>query len=105
MIVDVFSKASYNLFDYQMAKTANQGLLLCGHLIDFDGFSIQSGAMVLLTKEILQADEVVRVIDRIDNDQVANFLHNPANGAKLARAVISATLRLGQASNVGYHKV
>lgn len=101
-VVDVFSKVVYKIVDHQLAKTAHHGLILAGYLVDFDDFSIQTGATVRVTREILESDEVTRVIDQIDDNQVGAFLNNPANGAKLAKAVISATLKLGQASNFGH---
>jgi len=103
--VDVFSKAKYRLIDRQMAKTARAGLMLAGYLIDFDGFTIQSGGTVLVTRDILQADEVVNVIDQIDDDTLSQFLADPANGAKLARAVVATTIRLGQAKNFSHQAV
>lgn len=100
--VDVFSKVQYKLIDYQLAKTAYQGLILAGYLVDFDEFSIQTGGTVLVTREILESAEVGRVIDSIDDDQLGDFLSNPVNGAKLAKAVVSAAFKLGQASNFGH---
>ena len=97
-VVDVFSKVPYKIIDYQMAKTAYPNLILAGYLIDFDDFSIQTGGTVFVTPEILQVDEVVRVIDRIDDNELGNFLSNPTNGAKMARAVVSAAFKLGQTS-------
>jgi hypothetical protein len=98
-VVDVFSKIQYKLIDYQLAKTAYPGLILAGYLIDFDEFSIQTGGTVSVTREILESDEVMPVIDSIDDDQLGDFLSNPANGAKLAKAVVAAIFKLGQASN------
>lgn len=98
-VVDVFSKIRYKLVDYQLAKTAYSGLILAGYLVDFDDFSIQTGGTVSMTREILESDEVARVIDSIDDDQLGDFLSNPSNGAKLAKAVVSAIFKLGHASN------
>lgn len=98
-VVDVFSKVQYKLIDYQLAKTAYRSLILAGYLVDFDEFSIQTGGTVLVTREILESDEVMRVIDSIDDNQLGDFLSNPVNGAKLAKAVVSAIFKLGQASN------
>lgn len=97
-VVDIFSKVPYKIIDYQMAKTAYPNLILAGYLIDFDNFSIQTGGTVFVTPEILQVNEVVRIIDRIDDNELGNFLSNPANGAKMARAVVSAVFKLGQTS-------
>jgi hypothetical protein len=101
-VVDVFSKVHYKLVDYQLAKTAYSGLILAGYLVDFDDFSIQTGGTVAMTREILESDEVVRVIDSIDDDQLGDFLSHPANGAKLAKAVVSATFKRGHTSNFGH---
>ncbi len=103
--VDVFSKAKYHLIDHQLAKTAYAGLMLAGYLIEFDSFTIQSGGTVLVTRDILQADEVVNVIDQIEDDSLSQFLVDPANGAKLARAVVATTIRLGQAKNFSHQIV
>lgn len=102
---DVISKAPYRLVNHLLAQTAYQGLILAGYLVDFDEFSIQSGATVLVTREIFEANEVAGVIDQISDDQLTDFLNNSANGAKLARAVVSATLRLGQAENFQHKEV
>ncbi|WP_431065719.1 hypothetical protein [Methylotuvimicrobium sp.] len=101
-VVDVFSKVIYRLVDHQLAKTARQGMILAGHLIDFDGFWIQTGGTVLLSKEIFQAEQVKRIIDRIDDNELSHFLSKPANGAKMAKAIISATIGLGETSNFGH---
>lgn len=103
--VDVFSKQTYRLMDYQMAKTAYTGLMLAGYLVDFDEFTIQTGGTVLVTREILQADEVEAVIDEIDDAQLTSFLNVATNGAKLARAILTATFRLQQTSNFKHHQV
>jgi len=103
--VDVFSKAKYRIVDHQMAKTAYSGLMLAGYLIDLDGFKIQTGGTVLVTRDILQADEVVNVIDQIEDASLSRFLDDPANGAKLARAVVATTIRLGQAKNFSHKAV
>lgn len=105
IVVDVFNKVKYKIIDHQMAKTAHQGLILAGHLLDFDDFSIQTGGTVLVTREIIESDEVVRVIDRIHDDQLGDFLNNPANGAKLAKGIISAALKQGKTSNFKHERL
>lgn len=100
-VVDVFSKVIYRLVDHQLAKTARQGMILAGYLIDFDGFWIQTGGTVLLSKELLQAEQVKRIIDRIVDNEVSYYLNKPANGAKLAKAIFSATFSVGETANTG----
>lgn len=103
--VDVFSKAKYQIIDHQMAKTAYSGVMLAGYLIDLDGFTIQTGGTVLVTREFLHANEIAQVIDQIKDDSVSQFLAKPANGAKLARAVFATTIRLGQTKNFSHQTV
>lgn len=105
IVVDVFSKVQYNLIDYQLAKTAYRGLILSSYLVDFDGFFIQTGGTVLVTREILASDEVMRVIDSIDDNQLGDFLSNPVNGAKLAKAVVSAAFKLGLSSKFSHKEI
>ncbi len=92
---DIFSKAGYSIMDHQLAQTAQTGMMLAGYLIEFEDFVMQTGGSVSITREILQADEVVRVINQIEDDQLATFLNNPSQAAKLARAIVSVTIRLG----------
>jgi len=101
----LFSKAGYSILDPQLAKTAQTGMMLAGYLIEFEDFVIQTGGSVSITREILQADEVVRVIDQIEDDQLATFLNNPSHAAKLARAIVSATIRLGHVRHVSRNVV
>lgn len=99
---NVFSKATYQIIDYNMAKATSLGMVLAGFLVDFDGFSIQTGGTVLLSKEILQVEQVKRIIDRIDDNELSHFLSKPANGAKMAKAIFSATFELDKTSNFGH---
>lgn len=103
--VDVFSKAKYRIVDHQMAKTGYAGLMLAGYLIDFGDFTVQTGGTVMITRDVLHADEVVNVIDQIEDTSLSRFLDDPANGAKLARAVIATTIRLGQAKSFSHQTV
>ncbi len=100
--VDVFSKAKYRIVDHQMAKTGYAGLMLASYLIDFGDFTVQTGGTVMITRDILQAVEVVHIIDQINDDSLSKFLVDPVNGAKLARAVVATTIRLGQARNFSH---
>jgi hypothetical protein len=47
----------------------------------------------------------VNVIDQIEDASLSRFLDDPANGAKLARAVVATTIRLGQAKNFSHKAV
>ncbi|WKJ88894.1 hypothetical protein QZJ86_12770 [Methylomonas montana] len=104
-VADVFIKTRFTLVDQHLAKTATTGMVLASHLIDFGDFSIQSGALLPLNKALLHADEVVDALERIDDDHFADYLIDPANTAKLARAIISASIRLGHTESVKYQDV
>lgn len=104
-VVDVFIKTRFTLVDLQLAKAAETGMVIAGHLIDLGEFAIQSGASLPLNKALLQADEVINVLDRVEDDNLIDHWLNPANSAKLARAIISASIRLGLTKNVKYQDV
>ncbi|MCK9604823.1 MAG: hypothetical protein M0R33_00040 [Methylomonas sp.] len=65
-VTDVFLKTRFTLVDHQLAKTATAGLVIASHIIDLGDFMIQSGALLPLNKAILQADEVVDALGRVD---------------------------------------
>jgi hypothetical protein len=68
---------------------------MAGYLIDLGDFCIQSGAVLALNKALLQADEVIDALERVGDENLADYLLIPANAAKLARAMIAASIRLG----------
>jgi hypothetical protein len=103
--VDVFIKTRFKLVDQQLAKTTTTGSVIAAHLIDLGDFSIQSGALLPLNRALLQDEEVVNVLERIDDDNYVDYFLNPANNSKLARAIISASIRLGLTEKVQYHAV
>ena len=102
-VIDVFIKTRFTLVDQQLAKTAEIGMVIASHIIDFDEFIIQTGALLPLNKALLQADEVINVLERVDDDNFEDYFLNPANTSKLARAIISASIRLGHTEHVKYH--
>jgi hypothetical protein len=101
----VFIKTRFTLVDQQVAKTATTAMVISSHLIDLGNFSIQSGALKTLNKALLHADEVVKVLERIDDDNFVDYFLNPTNNSKLARAIISASDRLGHTNKVKYRAV
>ncbi len=103
--VDVFIKTRFKLIDQQLAKTITTGSVIAAHLIDLGEFCIQSGALLPLNRTLLQDDDVIQVLERIDDDHFDDYLLNPAFTAKLARAIIAASIRLGITDKVGYHAV
>lgn len=104
-VTDVFIKNQFELVDLQLAKTATTGKVIASHVIDLGEFAIQSGALLPLNRALLQDDEVINVLERIDDVNYVDYLLNPTNNAKLARAIISASIRLGHTEKVTYHQV
>ena len=101
-VVDVFIKTRFTVVDYQLAKTAEVGRVIASHIIEFDDFTLQTGALLPLSRAILQADEVINALDRIDEDHFVEYLLNPVNTSKLARAIIVASIRLGHTRHDHY---
>ncbi len=104
-VADVFIKNRFELVDHQLAKTATTGMVIASHVIDLGEFAIQSGGLLPLNRALLQDDEVINVLERIDDDSYVDYLLNPTNNAKLARAIISASIRLGHTDNATYREV
>ena len=101
-VTDVFIKTQFTLIDHQLAKTAKKGMVIAGHIVDLGEFCIQSGAPLPLDKALLQTNEVINTLGRVDEANFVDYFLNPANSAKLARAIISASIRLGHTENVDY---
>jgi len=101
-VVDVFIKTRFTLIDHQLAKTAEVGRVIASHIIEFDDFTMQTGVLLPLSRAILQADEVINALDRIDEDHFVDYLLNPINTSKVARAIIVASIRLGHTQHVHY---
>ena len=104
-VSDVFIKTRFTLVDHQLAKTAQTGMLIASHIIDLGDFSLQSGSLLMLNKALLHADELINALERIDDDNFADYLLNPVNTEKLARAIISASIRLGHTEQHLSHEV
>jgi hypothetical protein len=94
-VVDVFIKNRFRLIDQHLAQSAGAGQVIAGYLIDLGDFCLQTGAVLPLNKALLQADEVIDALERVGDDNLADYLLMPANAAKLARAMIAASIRLG----------
>jgi len=48
---------------------------------------------------------MINALERVDDNNFVEYFLNPANGSKLARAIISASIRLGNTENVDYYEV
>ena len=98
--VDLFSQVKYTIIDYILAKSTHQGQILAGYLIDFEGFSIQTGRSIIMAPELLQSGALKQVIDFMKVTYPGGFLSNPDIGALLAKQMVSSALKIGKPSNV-----
>lgn len=104
-VIDIFLNTEFTLVDKQLSKSVGSGFVIAGHIIDLGQFSIQSGASLPVDKPLMMAEEVQRVLQNFGRNSGDHFLLHPANNAKLARATITAAIRLGYTDNVRYHEV
>ena len=99
-VVDIYSKAQYKISANTMAKSTHKGQIMAGYLIDFDGFSIQTGGTVIMSKEIIGSEAMKATIAYMADAYPGDFLRNPGIGARLAKQIVASALRLGNPSNV-----
>ena len=104
-VIDIFLNTEFTLVDKQLSKSVGSGFVIAGHIIDLGQFSIQSGASLPVDKPLMMAEEVQRVLQNFDRSSDDHFLLHPANNVKLARATITAAIRLGYTDDVRYHEV
>ncbi len=104
-VIDIFLNTEFTLVDKQLSKSVGSGFVIAGHIIDLGQFSIQSGASLPVDKPLMMAEEVQRVLQNFDRSSDDHFLLHPANNAKLARATITAAIRLGYTDVVRYSEV
>jgi thymidylate kinase len=100
IVSDMFDKSQFTLVDPQLAEFVSAGKIFASHVIDFGEFAMQSGfALPVDDKQLILDNEVLNAMERIYADYHVLGRLNPANNAKLARAIISASLRLGFIGN------
>lgn len=92
---DVFDFAKFTLVDFQLAEMLQVGQTFASHIIDFGEFSIHSGPVLPLTREMALDNAVINALTPVYYDHQTSYRLNRDNNAKLARAVISAAVRLG----------
>ena len=104
-VIDIFLNTEFTLVDKELSRSAGSGFVIAGHIIDLGHFSIQSGAPLPVDKPLMMAEEMQRVWQNFDRSSDDHYLSYPANNAKLARATITAAIRLGYTDDVRYHEV
>lgn len=104
-VIDIFLNTELTLVDKQLSRSVGPGFVIAGHIIDLGQFSIQSGASLPVDKSLMMAANVQRVLQNFVRNYDDHFLLDPANNAKLARATITAAIRLGYTDKVSYKDV
>jgi hypothetical protein len=104
-VIDIFLNTEFTLVDKQLSRSVGSGFVIAGYIIDLGQFSIQSGASLPVDKPLMMAAEVQQVLQNFGRNSGDHFLLHPANNAKLARATITAAIRLGYTDNVHYYEV
>jgi hypothetical protein len=88
------------LADRALAESARPGLAIAAHLLVLDDYSKQTGGAVPIDANLLNDPQVERAMAPMMAGAVP--LTDAAARAKMARAVISAAIRLGYTSRVAY---
>jgi hypothetical protein len=95
-VTDTLSDKSFRLADNGLSQSLQPKQVVAAHIIDFGDFSIQTGAVLPVNYELLIEEEVRRIVTMIKVKQTENAARvAPELSAKLARAVMSAAVRLG----------
>lgn len=102
-VIDVLRRDTLTLVDQGLSSSLCANQAIAGHLLDLGDFSIQTGAMVPADRELLRAEEPMRVLTAIGGPAEGGaFRITPGDGAKLARAVVAAAIRQGYTEHVHY---
>ena len=97
-VVDIYSKVKYKIIDFKLAKATFKGEIFASYLIDFEGFSIQTGGAVIMAPELLASDVMKQLIDYMKDAYPGDFLSYPEISALLAKNMAGAALKLGKDS-------
>ena len=102
-VKDIFRGLSFLLVNNGLSQTARPGDGVAGHILSFDDFFIQSGAALPVSRDLMKAEEPLRALQNLDRTAGrGTAMLDPTAGAKLARATLSAAIRLGYTDRVTY---
>jgi len=102
-VTDVLCGDTFIVLDQGLSRSLRPKQGIAGHIVDLGDFSIQTGAMVPVDQELMRAVEPMRVLAALGGQvEGGGFCISPGNGAKLARAVVAAAIRLGYTEHVQY---
>jgi hypothetical protein len=94
---DLLQQRNLTIIDNTLSKNGLSGMVIAGHIINFEAFSIQTGAALSIDRQLMETEEVLRFFDAIYGGDEAeeNLVLSADKTAKLARATLAAAIRLG----------
>jgi hypothetical protein len=95
---DVLTRQRLVLVDRGMAGSAEAGYGLAGHVIEFDGFCILTGAALPVDRAVIQRDDILRALAAQPSRKISAAVLN----AKCARLITAALIRAGYAGQVAF---
>jgi hypothetical protein len=99
-VTDLLSGLRLVLMDNGLSQSGRPGQGFAAHLLAFDDYSSQTGGILPVDAGLLNDPPVVRVMTPMIKGDVP--ITDSLARAKLARAVISAAIRLGYTGRVAY---
>ncbi len=103
MVCDLFQKTSFTILDKGLSESLKPGHAFSGNILKFDDFIMQTGASLPVDRDLFRDNEILQVVEKFARDpSTDSFVLHQADCAKLARATISAAIRLGYTDNVKY---
>lgn len=95
-VTDVLSEKSFALVDNGLSLSLQPKQAIAAHFIDMGDFHIQSGGVLSIDRQLASTKEVEHALFLAVSKFGKKLTHfTPAASAKLARATISAAIRLG----------
>ncbi len=102
-VTDVLRTQTFTLVDEALSSSLTVNQAMAAHVVDLGGFCIQTGGVVPADRDLLQDDAPMRVLSAIYRKcEGKTFTVDTEDDAKLARAVMTAAIRLGYTERVRY---
>jgi hypothetical protein len=96
--LDVLTQQRVVLVDRAMSQSVEAGNGLAGHVVEFDGFCILTGAALPVAREAIQRDDILQALAAQPSRKASAAMLN----AKCARLITAALIRAGYAGRVAF---
>ena len=96
--LDVLAQQRLVLVDRALSESVEAGNGLAGHVIEFDGFCILTGAALPVARPAIQQDEILLALAAQPSRKASAAMLN----AKCARLITAALIRAGYAGRVAF---